>query len=108
MVTLRELDKIVDAIKRELNKEFYNNGERVLLEIKVNINDIRFIEIECTPYGECEDYNFMTQEEIEHICLVDSKHITKYTSVDVHSIDLFNKEGDYVGSLKLKEIQFKN
>ena len=109
MVTLRELDKIVDAIKRELYKETRNYGEKTLLEFKVNIDDIRFIEVECTPYGECEDVSeVLTQEEINNTCVIDSRSITRYTSVDVHCVDLYNKKGDYVGSLNLKEVKFKN
>lgn len=99
--------KIIEAIKKELNKESHINGERIFLEIKVNIDDVRFVEVECTPYGECEDAREMlSKEELNYICIIENGSITKYNSVDCHSVDLYDKNGDYIDSLNINEIKF--
>lgn len=95
------LDKIVPIIKQELQNEPRNYGEKVFLSIKVDIDNVSFIEVECTPYGECEDPSeILTQEELNHTCISEDRYITEFTGVDCHCIDLYDKKGDYINSLK--------
>lgn len=107
MEILSDLDIIIEAIKEELNKESHTYGKRIFLEVNVRIRNIRFVEVECTPYGECEDgREILPKAELDFLCILESVSITKYTSVDCHSVDLYDKNGDYIDSLDIKEIKF--